>query len=200
MNRKKLIIAASAILIILIGLIVWGLVAREKVPSEDQLLVELPGLPKDQWSRVIKSEEDKTGYKKLTNQFDGYEITIPSDWITAEIATSGGYGAAYNNLSLNIFVVGAIEDAKFIFPESARFVEVETPIGKAYKTANKILGEDAFQDGEIVNLPIEDSLSTGYIFPTEKRVYIVLCSALGDNFEAMVNLCEKQIATFKILK
>jgi len=184
------------IIVVLAGLIFWGL---SRSPKND-LLKEVPNLPAGEWSRVITTKEAEPGYKVLTNKFDGYEITVPSEWTTPELATSGEYGAAYNNLGLNIFVVGDIKDAELIFPTSARFVEVETPSGKAYKTTNKILGEDTFQNKEIISLPIENSLSVGYILLAKEKVYVILCSAVGDNFEKLVSLCEKQILTFKILK
>lgn len=184
------------ILLFLGGLVIWGLAQT----SEEKLLQENPNLPESEWPRIVQIEEGESGYKTISNKFDGYKINIPSNWTTPELATSGEYGAAYNNLGLNIFVVANINDAKFIFPESARFEETKTPAGKAFRTANKILGEDTFQDGRMVNLPIENSLSIGYLFPTEGKTYIVLCSAVGDNFNEMVSLCEKQILTFKILK
>lgn len=194
-KKQKIILAGGIGILILGGLIIWGL-SRS---SEKDLLKENPNLPESEWPRVVQVKESE-GYKILSNKFDGYEITVPSNWTTPELATSGEYGAAYNNLGLNIFVVANISDAKLIFPESARFEERETPAGKAFRTENKILGEDTFQNGEMVNLPIEDSLSVGYIFPTEKKTYIVLCSAVGGNFDELVSVCEKQILTFKVLE
>lgn len=196
MARRKLIIIIGLISLALGSLLVWGFSRT----SPKNLLLENPGLPESEWPRMIQIEKDESGYKIISNKFDGYEISVPSNWTTPESATNVEYGAAYNNMSLNIFVVANINEGKFIFPASARFEEIATPAGKAFRTANKILGEDTFQDGKMVNLPIEDSLSVGYIFPAEGRTYIVLCSAIGDNFNEMVSLCEKQILTFKILK
>ncbi len=195
-KKQKIILIGGLVIITLGGLIIWGL-SRS---SGKELLQEIPNLPEGEWSRTIAVSEAEPGYKIVTNKFDGYEITVPLDWTTPEIATSGGYGIARDNLNLNIFVMKEIKEAELIFPVSARFMELEMPAGKAYRTVNKIPGEDVIQNGKNINPPVENSLSIGYIFPTQEKVFIVLCSAVGDAFEARVNFCEKQILTFKILK
>lgn len=195
-KKQKIILIGGLVIITLGGLIIWGL---SRSPEKD-LLQEAPNLPESGWSRAIAVSEAKPGYKIVTNKFDGYEIAVPFDWTAPEIATIGGYGIAHDNLNLNIFVMKEIKEAEFIFPESARFMELEMPAGKAYRTVNKIPGEDVIQNGKNINPPIENSLSIGYIFPSEEKVFIVLCSAVGDAFEERVNFCEKQISTFKIIK
>ena len=193
-KKQKVILGASLVAIVLGVLIIWG-VSRN---SEENLIRETTGLPESEWQRVIAVEEVESGQKVLTNKFDGYEITVPSDWMTPEVATSGGYGITSKNLDLNIFVLSGVGDAKLYFPETARFTEMETPIGKVYKTTNNISGEDILEGGD--NNLAENSLSIGYLFPSRQKGYLLLCSVWGNEFEALASLCEKQILTFKIIK
>lgn len=197
MSKKQKVIIAIGLAVFILGAVSLWLIVRS---PDKELLQENPNLPESEWSRTIQIEEDKSGFKTLSNRVDGYEITVPVEWKTAEIAASGGYGVNYSNLDLDIFVISSVEDAKLIFPETARFTEVEIPAGNAYKSSNKVLGEDFFQNGKTINPPIEDSLSVGYVVPAKEKTYVILCSAIGSNFKELVSLCEKQILTFKILK
>lgn len=199
MNKRKtiLIIGLIAVILILTGLAIW----KSKHPSEKPLLQKEPGLP-----------EAESGYKVVANKFDGYEITVPSNWQTTETASaSGGFKAYYNTLGdvssaeltegvmLAVITFDDIEKVKSLFPASARFADVETSSGRAYKTSYKAF-EDRVIKGEPTEIPIENSLVIKYIFPSDKKVYLVSCLALGDNFNELASLCEKQILTFRILR
>lgn len=207
MSRKKVIIISVIILAILAGLIFWGL---NRSSSKD-LLRENPNLPESEWSRVVQVEENKD-YKTLANKVDGYEVDVPNDWRVLETASAkGGLKAFYNpkgdynatefseGVMLNVLTLGSIEEAKSYFPPSALFEDRETQLGRAYRTSYKGT-RDTTVNGKFVEAPIEKSLVVKYIFPSDKKVYLLSCLALGDNFSELSSLCEKQILTFKILK
>ena len=50
-------------------------------------------------------------------------------------------------------------------------------------------------------LPIEKSSNVIYFVKAEKKLYAVACWAIGDRYEELIALCEKEaIPTFKILE
>lgn len=212
MSRKKIIIIVFTLFLILGGIIIWQLSQKRATPSEQKLLQELPGLPEDQWIRVATIREAGPGYKVATNKVDEYEITIPASWQIREVTSvSSGFKAYYNSsgdassaeltegVMLTVTTFDNIEKVKPLFPASARFEDKETVAGRAYRTSYKA-SEDRLIKGEPVEVPIENSLVIKYIFPSDKKVYLVSCLALGDNFNELASLCEKQILTFKIIK
>lgn len=208
MNRKKVIIISAIILMLLGGLVIWGL-SRS---SEKGLLQETPNLPESEWSRIVQIEENKSGHKLLSNKIDGYEITVPNNWQVLETAsTKGGLKAFYNlkedydssefdeGVMLNVLTLTSIDETESYFPSSARFEDQKTEAGLAYKTSYKVT-QDTTVNGEPAEVPIENSLVVKYIFPSDEKVYLISCLALGDNFSELASLCEKQILTFKIIK
>lgn len=214
MNRKLLIAILIIFLLIIVGVVIfWQVSHKEGNQSEQKLLQEVPGLPEEQWVRIITTRESGSGYRIATNKIDGYEISIPPNWQILETASvSSGFKAYYNTVPggndsaeltdgvmLTITVFDSIEEVKRFFPSPARFEDVETPAGRAYRSSYKAT-EDRFIKGGSKEVPIENSLIIKYIFPSEKKVYLASCLALGDNFSELASLCEKQILTFKILK
>lgn len=207
MSKKKKVILIAILIAVTLGLIIWGL---NRSSSKD-LLRENPNLPESEWSRVVQVEEGKD-YKTLSNKVDGYEINVPSEWRVLETASAkGGLKAFYNSkgdydatefsegVMLNVLTLESIEEAKNYFPSSTLFENRETQTGQAYRTSYKAT-RDTTVSGKFVETPIEESLVIKYIFPADKKVYLVSCLALGDNFVELASLCEKQILTFKILK
>src|SRR3989344_5099684 len=213
MSRQKIIIIVLILTLILGGIIIWQFGQREAAPSGEELLREVPGLPEEQWTRVIMTREISADYRVAVNKVDGYEVTVPSNWQILETASvSGGFKAYYNTISggensaeltegvmLTVTTFDDIEKTKTLFPASARFEDVETSAGRAHRTSYKAT-EDRLARGESVEFPIENSLVIKYIFPSDKKVYLASCLALGDNFNELASLCEKQILTFKIIK
>ena len=208
MNRKKVIIISAIILMLLGGLVIWGF----NRPSKKNLLQETPNLPESEWSRIVQVREGKPGYRILSNKIDGYEINVPNNWQVLETAsvkgglkafynTSGEYGSSEFNegIMLNVLTLTSIDETESYFPSSARFEDQKTEVGLAYKTSYKAT-QDTTVNGEPVEVPIEKSLVIKYIFPSDKKVYLVSCLALGDNSSELASLCEKQILTFKIIK
>lgn len=197
-RKQKIILIAGLAVLILGGLIIWGFTR----PSKEDLLQETPGLFESEWPRNVTIEETEAGYKTVTNKFDGYEIIVPSDWNVPERAgRGGGHEIVYQNLFLRIFTLDAIEKAEDFFPSSARFEDVETSTGRAYKTTFEPTEDKLDSEGNVMEAPIENSLVVGYVFsPNDKKTYVLTCLVIDGNLNELASLCEKQILTFKILK
>ena len=217
MNRKRIIIISTIVIILAGALIIW-LSQGKEAPPETQLLQEVPGLPQEAWLRIIASREDNPGYKILTNQYDGYEITVPGEWQSNETATaSGGLKAFYNPLSKGIEVESnegvMLNIITFNNPNNLNLdnwlkvspgkdyinhMEVkalQTAEGVVYKANGKVF-EDRIQ-GEV---PIEKSSQIIYFVKDKEKIYVVMCWAIGDQYEELIITCEKEaIPTFKIL-
>lgn len=207
MNRKRVVIVSVIILTLLAGLIFWGL---NRSSSKD-LLRKNPNLPESEWSRVVQVEESKD-YKTISNTIDGYKVNVPDNWHVLETASAkGGLKAFYNSrgdynatefsegVMLNVLTLGSIEEAKNYFPSSALFEDKEAQTGRAYRTSYEAT-RDTTVNGKFIEAPIKESLVVKYIFPSDKKVYLASCLALGDNFSELASLCEKQILTFEIIK
>ena len=196
-ERQKIILIAGLVVLILGGLIIWGLTR----PSQEDLLQETPGLPESEWPRLI-SVKEKDSEKIVTNKFDGYEIIVPSDWNVPERAgRGGGHEIVYQDLFLRIFTLDAIEKAEDFFPSSARFEDVETSAGRAYKTTFQPTEDKLDSEGNVIEAPVENSLVIGYVFsPDDKKTYVLTCLIIDGNLNELASLCEKQILTFKIIK
>lgn len=203
MSKRKKIIIGLILIALTIGL---ALLLNRASDKKEGGLVERPGLPKEEWWRTISIEE-RDGFKVIRNEVDGYEITVPVTWDTeTEISWGSGHHIAYtdNNgdLSLRIFSVGGIDQAKDYFPGHVRFETIKNVENiTIYRTSNKMT-EDRFDSkaGDIIEAPIENSLSIGFIFPADKKTYIVFCNVLGDGYEELASQCEKQVIdTFTII-
>lgn len=202
-KRKKIIIGITALILIVVGLIILLSRATNK---EEERLVERPGLPREEGWRVIR-EESEGELKLIRNNFDGYAIKVPSEWDTeTETSRTGGhliaYGDSENSLTLRIFTISSLEEAKSYFPDSAKFEKLNTPNNLiAYKSIQK-LTEDRFDErsSKVVEAPIEDSALVGFIFPSDPKSYVLICGAMGRKYEELVSQCEKQVIdTFTII-
>jgi hypothetical protein len=209
-KRKKIIIGAAGSILILGGLIVFGI----KRSSETNLLQPNPNLPKSEWPRLIQVKEENQGAKLAINQIDGYQITVPSNWHILDVASAaGGLKAFYNpqgnyestefseGVMLNILTLKDIEEAKGYFPPTARFEDRKIGDRPAYRTSYQLTRETSV-NGKLVEAPVAKSLVIGYLVPADKnkKIYLISCLALGDAFNELASLCENQISTFKILK
>ncbi len=192
-KKQKIILVVVLAIVILAALLIWGLSRT----SEKELIQENPNLPESEWTLVSirGGEEDKV----VTNKTDGYEISIPADWNTPEIASRGsGYEITYQELTLRIFTLNSIEEAKVFFPPSVRFEDKVVSAKRAYRASLRASQDTLDNRGNVIEVPIKDSLVVGYLIPSGEKTYVVSCFATGDNFNELVSLCEKQILTFKI--
>ena len=184
-------------MVVLGGLFIWGF----KRSSSKDLLQENPNLPESEWPRVVATKETGSGYKIVSNKFDDYEINVPSNWNVSEVALKdGGHEIVAENLTLRIFVLDRVEQAKAFFPSSARFETVETATSPIYKTSFQPTEDNIDSKGNVVEVPLENSLIVNYIFLSDEKVYLASCLTTGSRFKELSSLCEKQILTFKILK
>lgn len=197
MTKKRLIAGLIIFLLILGGLIVWGL----NRSSSEKLLQENPNLPENEWPRIVTIKEAGPGYKIISNKFDGYEIAVPSGWNASQVALKdGGHEIKTEDLTLRIFVLDRIEQAKAFLPASARFETTEVAAGTAYRTSFQPTEDNIDSRGNVLEVPVENSIVISYIFPLDERIYLVSCLTTGDKFKELSSLCEKQILTFKIIK
>lgn len=217
--NKKIVISIIIVLATLGGLIVWKLVQKTDTSPNKELLQEAPGLPEEQWVRVIQSHEREPGHKVLTNEYDGYEITVPAGWQTLETASvSGGLKAFYSTLSdprvpevnegamLNILSFDNQADLTISewlkvspgqdFIKHADIKVLQAPEGSVYKASGKIY-EDRLKE----EVAIEKSSKIIYLVKGKERIYLVMCWAVGNQYEELISVCEKEIIpTFKILE
>lgn len=197
MSTRKLIIILAIALFLSVG----GLLAWQFAKSPEELLQETPGLPRSEWPRIITVKEDNSDYKVVSNEFDGYEVTVPKHWDVIEVASKdGGHEILAENLTLRIFALDEIVQAQSFFPASVRFETIVITGNPAYKTSFQPTEDRLDSKGNVTEAPLENSLVISYIFPSDENAYLVSCLVSGSRFSELASLCEKQILTFKILK
>jgi len=201
------------ILLIVIGIIGVGsiLIAIIGYITPDTI-VKIPGLPRDEGIRLITTEESSPGFQTVENKFDGYQITVLSNWFVGDLATlSGGlkifYDVGvteapldfYSGLLLTIFTLENPRDVETYIPADAEFNEIEINGERAfisrYKALEEVGTDENFND--ILEV-IEDSQVTGYIFRGGGKTYLVTCTVIATNFLELATLCEEQVQTFTI--
>lgn len=230
-TTKKLLLVLITFLLLISTLFIWSsLRKKEYVPTEietEKNLIEVYNLPKEDWWRVITTEE-KASTKIVTNNFDGYQIKIPIDWRVEEKASpSGGlkifyedspelnipnqHGHIESGILLNILTfknpdkfslldwLAHSQEAKY-YRDNFKFEEVKIANQTSFKITRKMEEEGFGKDGEIIVTEIKNSLVVEYFFlGNANKIHKLSCWAQGRNYQKLLSQCEKQIQTFQIL-
>lgn len=189
-SKKYLIIALPALIVILVLVLVY-------INFSDKELVESPSLPKELWPRVITTEDLGGGVKLVMNKFDGYSITVPSEWLVNSTTSPQDVFRIYSEpqdeaehsiqgIVLNIITTDSLEKMEQFTPEGTEFNKIEMKDYTAYKASSYEEEENA---GAYM-----------YIFIGDKKYYLVTCAVFENpNIQDLLNECEKQAKTFELI-
>jgi hypothetical protein len=215
-NFKFILIISTALIILIVFVFMLFAGTRTKT-NTNNLLVEIPTLPEIEWPRAVSVGEPVGGRKIVTNQFDGYNISVPENWIVNKMAyKNGGLRIIFSEnydpgtfeiesgllFSIMVFenpnrmdIKNWIADQKNGNTEYLKldFKEVQHPIGTAYVA-------EYLESQEESTMP--DYRNTGsahiYLFSGNSRIYLLSCYAFTDA-NTLIPICEQQIQTFKLL-
>ena len=222
--QKQLVLIAIVALLLATGLIVLGFQFMGGGPRPQGELVEIPNLPKEDWLRVIRvTDDDQQNTKVATNAYDGYRITVPKEWsIPESISRSSGLKIFFNpygntlvsgeytsglllgvtllqnseNLSVTNWLSSSLEAENYLGQTDITLWEtVMVNRYAGYKHSTRVSALD--ENSNIILL--ENSAATLYALQGERGIYILSCSALGQNFMELVTLCEKNLDSFELL-
>lgn len=211
MDRKIIKIFLIIIAFIIIGSIAIAIVGYLTTDT----IMKIPGLPRDEGFRLITAEESSPGYQVVENKFDGYQITVPSDWLVDNTAgKASGLKVYYDKdarsfeelpseledgLFLNILALDNPKDIEIYIPTDAEFNEIEINGERVFVSRYKALEEVGTDENfnDILEI-IEESQVTAYIFRGGGKTYLVTCTAIATNFLELATLCEEQAQTFTI--
>jgi len=211
MDRKIIKILLIIIAIIIIGSIAIAIVGY----LTPDTLVKTSGAPRSESLRVVNTVESSPGYQVVENKFDGYQITVPSNWLVDNTAgKASGLKVYYDKdaksfeelplefedgLLLNIVALDNPKDIEIYIPTDAEFNEIEISGERVFVSRYKALEEVGTDENfnDILEI-IEESQVTAYIFRGGGKTYLVNCIAIATNFLELATLCEEQVQTFTI--
>jgi len=208
-NKKILIIVVISFLFISILALILGVSVSSNKNQDESNLVETINTPIEKWSRKITTELEASN-KIVMNKFDGYQITVPENWIVSnEASFNGGLKIYYggpditeaplevsDGLLLSVITYSDRDDLKNVFSDTALFEEVSLPSGAAHITESAI----SYIDENNKLIEVENTRSVKYLIQKNRKFYIISCSALGGDFQELISLCKEQVQTFKITK
>ena len=175
-------------------------------------LVDDPNTPKKYRTRIITTKDMGNGLQTVVNKFDGYKITIPSDWSVMDTASFQEGLSIYSDpdrsereyfdgVLLNLLVPENLEDVEVFVPEDTEFDEVVVNGEAAYVGSYKEM-ELGFDEKSIPTfVPAENGGTIAYIFGGGKRHYFIRCTVLNDeNYVELLSQCAEQVQTFEMIK
>ena len=212
MNRKRLIVIGIIVVPILFGLIITNLSL-----GKDKFLQEKVGEGKDDWWRILSTEEIGDGKTKIKNEYDGYEITVPSDWRIPRLANSVGiadglvitFGDGVTGSSastsggtttgtLKVATYNNRDEAQESFKGYGEFKEIPHESLQVYRTSHPMYAEQ-FIDRKFQLAEVENTLVIQFLFINKSDHFVVSCSVEGPSYTELIPDCEQQISTFGII-
>lgn len=207
MNRSTKIILIVTVTAFILGMVVWIFFG-----ASSEGLIEDPELPREYWSRSIEIQEIEGEKKIAVNEFDGYEITVPSDWQVGEV--SGPFSGleiysdpesvgieSFRGIFMNILTLESLDEITSLIPEYVNFEEITINGVKAFVASyDRLDFFDVDDSGNPIYEMMGNSGEIVYIMSGRKH-YIVRCVVEGElNYRELLSQCAVHARTFKMIK
>lgn len=207
MNKKTKLIIITGALVAIVSIVIFSTAL-----PRNRNLVDDPGVSREYRLRIVKVEDAAIGFNAVVNEYDGYKIITPSDWLVSETASlQGGLNVysdpdgldieSFSGVLLNILTLNNLEEVREFIPEGTEFSEAKIDGEVAYKTSYSEF--ESYIDEELnpVYTPIDNSGTIAYIFVGSGNNYFIRCTVTGDeNYIELLSQCEEQVLTFEAIK
>ncbi|MEX0869923.1 MAG: hypothetical protein WDZ39_00655 [Candidatus Spechtbacterales bacterium] len=228
-NKKYIFLVIGIVFMVFVLFLIYNLSIKTEPQIPEEHLVEIEGLPISEWPRRL-TVESENNMQVVTNVADGYSITVTNAWDVPSLAdTTGGlkilhedteeeHGLDEGHVDGGILSVVTIENPNKlglqkwlsspedggIYLEGQSVIETKINNRTALKTPLFPLFTEgwSFEEDDIIKIPIPDSLQVKYITNNSSSdlIYIISCSASGEDHVETIQICEEQIQTFTVLK
>lgn len=206
--------AGSALLLILVAA-----VGARLLWESDGGLVKNPNIPREYWPQEITTQQSGS-VRTVTNEYAGYEITVPSQWLVTGHAATDGLFIAFDD---EVLTEIPIESGRSGGSLSIVVIPIEEPLtldqwlsryGRDYVTNEAdiaLLTKTSFpgRPYEVVELSRtlvdaweedrKSALTMFFVHDGSSQIFRISCVVAEEDFVALHHECVQYAKTFRIL-